>query len=93
MNMNLNFKFDPALILKYLRPAIPYITGVVLVGLFGYTGWVINQAFNVQPAEATATVAPKISFDKTTIETIKNLQVVPGQVPTGSLGSNDPFGN
>jgi hypothetical protein len=32
-------------------------------------------------------------FDKATIEVIKNLRVVPGDVAPAPLGKSDPFGN
>lgn len=90
-NMKLDLKFDATALLGFLAKYGPTIVALSLVGLFGYTGWVVNQAFNVQPA-ATADAAPaKVVFDKATIEAVKNLRVVPGQVAPGDVGKSDPF--
>ena len=94
--MNMNFKLD--LDLKKWLPIAqklqPYVFGILLVGLFGYTAYVVNAALNVKPIVSTVpTVNPasKVSFDKATIDSVKKLEVVQGTVPTGSLGTNDPF--
>jgi hypothetical protein len=94
--MNMNFKLD--LDLKTWLPIAqklqPYVFGALLVGLFGYTAYVVNVALNVKPIEsAVPAVSPatKVSFDKATIDSVKKLEVVQGTVPTGSLGSNNPF--
>lgn len=95
MHMNLKLKFDPQALLKVLKPLAPYLVGLTVVGIFGYTGWVINQAFHTEPAAATPAASPvvKVTFDKQTVETVKNLHVVPGQVQPTDVGKNDPFGN
>lgn len=95
MNMKLNLKFDPQALLKVLGPLAPYIVGLAVVGVFGYTGWVINQAFHVEPNAAAPAASPavKVTFDKQTVEMVKNLHVVPGQVQPTDVGKNDPFGN
>lgn len=93
--MNLDFKnINFKSMLPLVKRFGPMIMGLVLVGLFGYTGWVINGAFNVQPAAAPETSpAAKITFDKKTVDYVKNLHVVPGQVAPADLGKSDPFGN
>ena len=92
--MKMNFKLD----LDYkkwvpaLRKAQPYVFGLVLVGVFAYTAYIVNAALNVQPAVApTAAPVNKISFDKKTIDAVKKLDVVQGTVPIGDLGRSDPF--
>ena len=95
--MKLDLDFGPQLkkILPILRRLEPYLFGLLLISVFGYTAYVVNAATNVKPAAAPETVAPvkssKITFDKTTIESIKKLQVVDGGVDTGDLGKHDPF--
>ena len=94
--MNLKLNLDLKNILPILLRAEPYVFGLVLVGVFGYTAWSINAALNVKPAAAAPTAkgaaAPaKITFDKSAIEAVKSLDVVGGDVPTGDLGKDDPF--
>lgn len=93
--MNLKLDLDLKKILPILRTAQPYVFGLVLIGVFAYTAWVVNAALNVKAAETVAgggaKPAPKIVFDKTTIEAVKNLDVVRGEVPIGDLGKSDPF--
>ena len=94
MNMNLKLDLDIKKWLPLLRQLQPYVFGVALVGVFAYTALVVNTALNVKPSAApapTAKTAAKISFDKKTIEALKNLDVVAGTVPAGDLGTNDPF--
>lgn len=85
--------------MKLAKPMAPYLLAVAVVGVFGYTGWVINQAFQFDDAEVAAAAAPsgkteaKVTFDKKTIETVKNLRVVPGEVQPTDVGKSDPFGN
>jgi hypothetical protein len=91
MKMNLNF--SPATLLTALRRYGRPLAGLLVAAVFGYTGWVINQAFNVKPAESTAAATVKVVFDKKAIDTVKGLTVVNGQVAPGDLGKSDPFGN
>lgn len=92
--MNLKLDLNLATALPILRKAQPYVFGLALIGVFGYTAYVVNAALNTQPQTAvpvsTAT-ATKITFDKTTISKLKQLSSVSGDVPTGDLGSSDPF--
>jgi hypothetical protein len=91
MKMKLNFDYKQ--ILAYLRLGEPYIVGVLLIGIFGYTAYFINAALNVKPAKtATTTASLNIVFDKTTVQAVKNINVVSGQVPAVNLGKSDPFG-
>lgn len=95
MNMNLNLSLDPKVILPILRKIQPYVFGALLVGVFAYTAYVVNASLNVQADEATqaatSDTATKITFDKNTIEALKNLSGVSGEVPVTNLGSSDPF--
>lgn len=94
MKMDLKLDLDMKKWLPRLRQAQPYVFGVALVAVFGYTAWVVDAALNVKPATVAAPVASpkaKVTFDKQTIEAVKKLQVVKGTVPTGELGTNDPF--
>ena len=94
MNMKMNLNVSPTALLALLRRFGPTLAGLAVVAVFGYTGWVINQAFNVKPVETTTTNATAhIVFDKKTIDTVKSLRVVPGEVTPGNLGKSDPFGN
>ncbi|MDB5179177.1 MAG: hypothetical protein JWN01_1120 [Patescibacteria group bacterium] len=93
--MNLKLDLNLKKILPMLRQLEPYVFGAALIAIFGYTALVVNGALNVKPAANSALtpakLAEKITFDKKTIETVKNLQVVQGNVPTGDLGKDDPF--
>jgi len=92
--MNLKLDLDFKKILPTLLKLEPYIFGLVLVGVFGYTAFVVNGFLNVKPVAnpaATASASAKISFDKATIEAVKKLEVVTGAVPSGDLGTSDPF--
>jgi len=94
MNMNLKLDLDYKKLLPLARKFQSYVFGALLVGVFGYTAYTINVALNVKASVAptsTAAAAAKVSFDKTTIDAVKNLSVVQGSVPTGDLGKDDPF--
>jgi hypothetical protein len=97
MNMNLSLNLD-AESLKKLLPLLwkaqPYIFGALLIGVFAYTAYEVNAAVNVKALPASAisqTGEAKIIFNQTTINSVKNLQPVGGDVPTGTLGSSNPF--
>jgi hypothetical protein len=97
MNMNLNLSFKPQelkKILPVLRALQAPVIGLVLIGVFGYTAYVVNGALNVQPDKSKASgvkEVPKITFDKSTIQTLEKLEAVSGDVPTGNLGQSSPF--
>lgn len=96
MNANLNLDLDIKKILPLLRRAQPYLFGLFLIGVFAYTSYTVNAALNVKPDPAaglspTAKPTPRISFDKATIDAVKKLDVVKGEIPIGELGKNDPF--
>ncbi len=94
MNMNLNLKLDVPTLLKLGKRVGPSLIGLVIVGAFGYAGWVINQTFNVKAIDPTSGPGnTHITFDQKTIEAVKNLQVTSGQVAPAPLGTSDPFGN
>ena len=97
MNMNLNLSLDPES-LKKILPALwkiqPYLVGILLIAIFGYTAYEVNIALNVKPvtiAAAPTITSAKINFNQTTINSLKSLQPVGGDVPTGTLGSSNPF--
>lgn len=92
MNFKLNLQFKPAAIIAWLKNAQPYLVGVALIGVFGYTAWSVNQALNTPPAEV-AVPAAAVTFDKTTLASLKALTSVNDQVPSIPLGKSDPFGN
>lgn len=94
MNMNLKLNLNVKDLLNGLRRAQAYMFGAVLVGVFAYTAYVVNGALNVMPSASAAddsSTSSKITFDKKTIEALKTLDSVSGSVPTGTLGSDDPF--
>ncbi len=93
--MNLKFNFNTKAILPLLQQVQPYIVGALLIGVFAYTAFIVNQALNVKPATTPSATIPKVTltFDKKTIESLKSLNVVPSQVPATSVGKTDPFGN
>lgn len=95
----MSLKLDPQSLMKLAKPMAPYLLAIAVVGVFGYTGWAINQAFQFDDQKVAAAAAPsgkpeaKVTFDKKTVETVKNLRVVPGEVAPTDLGKTDPFGN
>jgi hypothetical protein len=95
MNMNLSLNIDIKTLLAIARKSQVYVFGLALVAVFAYTSLVVDQALNVKAipsaADSTLTPVPKISFDKTTIKSLTQLSSVSGDVPTGNLGSDDPF--
>lgn len=96
MNTNLKMELNAESLkamLPYLRKAQPYIYGIALIAVFAYTANVINQALNVQPASTQSEIIPlpKITFDKPTINALKTLKPVNGDVPLGDLGKDNPL--
>lgn len=90
MKLDLDFKA----LLPALRKLQPYAFGVGMIAVFAYTALVVNAALNVTADPSVAAIpdpAAKIIFDKTTIASLKALDVVEGAVPTGDLGKSDPF--
>ena len=81
---------NPAQALAKLKRAQPYVVGIVLVSLFGYTAYVVNTALNVTPDTAANTAKP-ITFDRPTLNSLKRLDVVSGQLPSGEVGKDNPF--
>lgn len=91
--MKMNIKFDYKQILSYLRQAEPFLVGVALIGIFAFTAYFVNAALNVKPATTATTAAyAKVTFDKTTVQSIKSINIISGQVPATDLGKSDPFG-
>ena len=93
MNLSLSLNFKT--IWPIVRAAQIYVFGLLLVGTFAYTAYVVNASLNVKPAvtapDAASTTTTKIIFDKQAISSLKNLSSVNGDVPTGNLGTTDPF--
>ncbi|GAC1372934.1 MAG: hypothetical protein NVSMB39_7180 [Candidatus Saccharimonadales bacterium] len=92
--MNMKFDLYFKKLLPVLRKLQPYVFGLGLIMVFGYTAYAVNAALNVQPdtaAVAAPDPAAKIIFDKKTIDYVKSLPVVQGTVPIGDLGKADPF--
>jgi hypothetical protein len=90
MNLKLSIpKFNNSLFAKLARYE-HLAVGVLLIGLFGYTAFVVQQAMNVAADPVIPSVT--ISFDAKTLESLKSLTVVQGQTPLGNLGKADPFG-
>lgn len=93
MNMNLKLNLDLKSALQLLNRARLYLIGAALIGIFVHTSMVVNQALNIEPTPAPAKKrSAKVIFDQTTINFVKNLNVVPGQVAPSDLGKDDPFG-
>jgi hypothetical protein len=97
MNMNLNLSLDMDSI-KKLLPLLwkiqPYFVGILLIGIFGFTAYEVNNALNVKPVAigvSSTSSSAKIVFNQATINSIKTLQPVGGDVPTGTLVTSDPF--
>lgn len=96
MNTNLKLELNAETIkalIPLLVKAQPVIYGLLLVGVFGYTAYEVNLALNVQPATQQSAIKPlpKIVFDTKTIDSLKQLNQVTGEVPLGNLGGHDPF--
>jgi len=94
MKMDLKLDLDYKKWLPILRQAQPYVFGLLLIGVFAYTALIVNAALNVKAnpiPPVTADAAASIKFDQATIDAIKKLDVVQGNVPTGDLGKSDPF--
>jgi hypothetical protein len=92
--MNISFKFDlnAKTVLPMLHKAQPYIVGVILIAVFGYTAYIVNAALNVAPIlPAASSQAAPTTFDQPTINSLKNLNQVQGTLPTGNVGQNNPF--
>ena len=90
--MKMDLKFNPATILPILKVAQPYIIGVALIGVFGFTAYSVNSALNVTPI-AVAAKPVGISFDKKTLDSLKSLVGAPGTIAPTQVGKSDPFGN
>lgn len=93
MNLKLNWKLNPRQILAKLSQGLPLIFGVALIGVFGYTAWLINGALNLKPSETTTSAPTAIKFDQPTIQYVQGLKAVPGQTGVTAVGKPNPFGN
>jgi len=84
--------FDYSAKLKVLRPFLPYLFGLGLIALFGYTSWTINTAFSPQPDVNSSLIKGKVTFDQATINAVKALGDNSSQVQGVSTESTSPFG-
>lgn len=91
--MNLKLNLNLKQLFPRLSRALPLVVGLALIGVFGYTAWVINGALNLSPGLATSKPQPKITFDKKTIQYVQSLKSVPGQTGVTVVGKTNPFGN
>ncbi len=101
MNLNndlhFNFNFDWMVIVRLLSRYRVFLTILVVIGLFGFTGYQLSGLFAVQPdqayltqQQATAKI-PNLKSNKTVIDQIKQLQ--PGgdtSIPL-TVGTQNPF--
>jgi hypothetical protein len=93
--MNLKLELNMATLkalLPVLRKSQAMLYGLLLVGVFGYTAYAINQALNVQAASRQTAVKelPKITFDKKTMDSLSKRNAVDDKVQL-NLGTTDPF--
>ena len=98
MNLNISFKpEDLKKMLPYVWQVQPYVFGVLLILIFGFTAYEVNSALNVTASTQSTlpSSAAKINFetkaDQATISSLKSLQNVQGTVSTGNLGTANPF--
>lgn len=91
LKLELNANSIKALLPALKKAQVP-IYGLLLIGVFGYTAYTINNALNVKPAGTQSAVKalPKITFDKATMDSLHNRETVSGDVPL-DLGTTDPF--
>jgi hypothetical protein len=89
MNLKLPTNFKPYL--KRLSRLRTPVVGVLLIGIFAYTAFIVNGATNVKSDGVTPSTTPKVSFDKATLKTVSNRTNVSGYTTLGTLGKSDPF--
>ena len=94
MNGNINLS-NLTSFFKPLRPYGSYFVILALLGLFGYTGWVINESFNPQPLGNGIASSGKVIFDQSAIEKVKSLNQDNVGSDGSSLGAStsNAFGN
>ncbi len=89
--MNLKLPHNFRNYLKLLSRAKTALIGVLLIGIFGYTAYIVNAATNIKSDSGTSAADTKITFDKATLKALANRNNVPDQTPLGALGKSDPF--
>ena len=89
--MNLTLPHNFGNYFKILSRSKTALIGIVLIGVFGYTAYLVNGATNVKSDSTTTAAGPKITFDKATLKSLANRTNVPDQTPLGTLGKPDPF--
>lgn len=89
MNIKLPTNFKSYLkTLSRLRTAL---VGVLLIGIFGYTAYIVNAATNVKSDGTTPATSSRIVFDKAILKTVSARTNVSGETNLGTLGKPDPF--
>lgn len=74
-----------------LAKARTALVGLILIGVFGYTAYVVNLASNVRSDATSGTKSTTIIFDKATLKSLSSRDQVPDQTALGALGKPDPF--
>lgn len=91
MNLKLSLPTNIKPYLKLLAKSRTALVGLVLVGLFGFTAYIVNTATNVKSDGVSDEKAARIIFDKSAIQAVKTRSQVPDQTVLGTLGKSDPF--
>ncbi len=78
-------------LLKKLSQLRTAIVGVLLVGIFGYTAFIVNGVINAKIDKTTTASTTKITFDKSALKALTSRSDVPDQTALGTLGKPDPF--
>ncbi len=89
--MNLKLPHNFRNYFKVLSSLKTALIGIALIGVFGYTAYLVNGATNVKSDSPGAVAGPKITFDKATLKSLANRNNVPDQTPLGTLGKPDPM--
>ena len=89
--MNLKLPTNLKHYLKHFSRLRTPIVGVILIGIFGYTSFIVNGATNVKSDGKTTSTEAKVSFDKATLKSVSSRTTVSGYTTLGTLGKSDPF--
>jgi hypothetical protein len=97
MNMKMNIKLDPKMLLKLLQRFRTLLVLLAIIGLCGYTLYQISLITAVSPDETTVAAqeqqvnADHIKFDTVTIKAIGNQTQINPSTSLSNLGKTDPF--
>jgi hypothetical protein len=91
MNLKLALPTSLKPVLKSLSKARTAMVGLILIGIFGYTAYVVNTASNVKSDATSGAKTTKIVFDKATLKALSTRDQVSDQTVLGTLGKPDPF--